>query len=402
MKYEYRVRDKTGKIINGVLEAENKNTLIESLLHQGYYLTSLTESKQASWNKELEFDWQKVSTRDLIIMTRQLSTMMAAGLSILKCFKILGEQTANRKLKKAIFTIREDIEAGQALWQAMSRHPRIFSDVYISMVRAGESGGILETILDRLGGYLEREQEISSKIKSASIYPVIISIFAVLVVLFIITSVMPTFVNVFQSSGAELPLLTRILLLTGLFLKRSWLLTLGGVFLLVFILKKWGSTTSGRLLIDSFYLRLPLLGKTLSRITIARFSRTMGTLVRSGIPILQGLETVEDVVGNAVIKKAIRQARISITEGDSIASPLEETGVFEPMVTQMIAVGEETGSLDEMLIRMSDYYEREVIYMIDAIIAIIEPLMILLVALLVGGVVIATLLPVFEVMNVIA
>lgn len=402
MKYEYRVRDKTGKIINGVLEAENKNTLIESLLHQGYYLTSLTESKQASWNKELEFDWQKVSTRDLIIMTRQLSTMMAAGLSILKCFKILGAQTANRKLKKAIFTIREDIEAGQALWQAMSRHPRIFSDVYISMVRAGESGGILETILDRLGGYLEREQEISSKIKSASIYPVIISIFAVLVVLFIITSIMPTFVNVFQSSGAEIPLPTRILLLTGLFLKRSWLLILGGVFLLVFILKKWGSTTSGRLLIDSFYLRLPLLGKTLSRITIARFSRTMGTLVRSGIPILQGLETVEDVVGNAVIKKAIRQARISITEGDSIAAPLEETGVFEPMVTQMIAVGEETGSLDEMLIRMSDYYEREVIYMIDAITAIVEPLMILLVALLVGGVVIATLLPIFEVMNVFA
>ncbi|MEN6326267.1 MAG: type II secretion system F family protein [Syntrophomonas sp.] len=402
MKYEYQVRDKTGKIIKGVLEAENKNALIESLLHQGYYLTSLTESKQAAWNKELEFDWQKVSTRDLVIMTRQLSTMMAAGLSILKCFKILGEQTANRKLKKAIFAIREDIEAGQTLWQAMSRHPRIFSDVYISMVRAGELGGILETILERLGDHLEREHEISSKIKSASIYPVIISIFAVLVVLFIITFVMPTFINVFQSSGVEIPLPTRILLATSLFLKKSWLLILGGVFLLGFILKKWGLTTSGRIIFDNLYLRLPVLGKTLSRITVARFSRTMGTLVRSGIPILQCLETVEDVVGNAVIKKAIRQARISITEGDSIAAQLEETGVFEPMVTQMIAVGEETGSLDEMLIRMSDYYEREVIYMVDAMMAIVEPLMILLVALLVGGVVVATLLPIFEVMNVVA
>lgn len=402
MKYEYQVRDKTGRITRGIVKAENKNTVIESLLHQGYYLTALTESKQIAWNKELELTtWQKVSTRDLVIMTRQLSTMLAAGLSILRCFKILGEQTANRKLKKAIFAIREDIEEGQTLWQAMSRHPGIFSSVYISMVRAGELGGILETVLDRLGGHLEREEEISLKIRSSSIYPIIISIFAVLAVFFIITFIMPTFVNTFQSLGVQIPLPTRILLSTGLFLKMNWFLILGGICLLVFILKKWGSTSSGRFIFDSLYLKMPVLGKTISRITVARFSRTMGTLVCSGIPILQCLEAVEDVVGNAVIKRAIGKARVSITEGESITAPLEETGVFEPMVTQMIAVGEETGSLDEMLIRMSDYFEREVIYTVDAMMAILEPMMILLVALLVGGVVVATLLPIFEIMNVV-
>ncbi|MDD3268426.1 MAG: type II secretion system F family protein, partial [Syntrophomonadaceae bacterium] len=364
--------------------------------------SALNESKETAWNKELKFSFQKVSTRDMVIMTRQLSTMMAAGLSILRCLKILGEQTANRKLKKAILTIRGDIEEGQALWQAMSRHPDIFSDVYISMVRAGELGGILETVLDRLGDHLEREQEISAKIKSASIYPAIITVFAVLVVFFIITFVMPTFVNMFKSSGVEIPLPTRILLACGLFLKKSWLFILAGIFLLSFIFKKWGQTSSGRLILDSLYLRIPVLGKTISRITVARFARTMGTLVRSGIPILQCLEAVEDVVGNAVIKRAIRKARASISEGDSITAPLEETGVFEPMVTQMIAVGEETGSLDEMLVRMSEYFEREVIYMVDALMAVVEPLMILMVALLVGGVVVATLLPIFEIMNVVA
>lgn len=402
MKFQYRVRDKKGQIFQGELEAENKNTVIASLLYQGYYLTSLSESRESAWNIKLELSFPKASIRDMVIMTRQLATMTAAGLSILSCFKILGEQTANRQLRKAIFQIRQDIEAGQALWQAMSRHPGIFSDVYISMIRAGELGGIMDTVLDRLGDHLEREQEISSKIKSAAIYPCIISIFALLAVFFIISFVMPSFTNMFQASGVEIPLPTKILLFTGNFLKSSWFFILLAVFLLGFLLKKWGKTRNGRLILDSFYLRLPFIGKSISRITVARFSRTMGTLLCSGIPILQCLEVVEDVVGNAVIKKAIHEARISISEGDSITAPLEATGVFEPMLTQMIAVGEATGSLDEMLIRIAEYFEREVIYMVDALTAVVEPLMILLVALLVGGVVLATLLPIFEIMNVLA
>jgi type IV pilus assembly protein PilC len=267
------------------------------------------------------------------------------------------------------------------------------------MIKAGEIGGVLDNVLDRLGEHLEREEEINSKIKSASIYPAIISVFAVLMVFFIITFVMPTFVGMFQTAGVVLPLPTRILLNLGTFLRDKIILVgiiAGGA---VVLLQRWGKTEVGRLFYDNLLLHAPVIGNTISRITVARFSRTMGTLVQSGIPVLQALEVVEDVVGNAVISRAVSKARAGIKEGETITGPLEETGVFEPMVTQMIAVGEETGSLDDMLIRMSDYFEREVMYTVDAMMSVIEPLLIIMVAVLVGGVVIATLLPIFDMMN---
>jgi type IV pilus assembly protein PilC len=397
LEFAYKVRDRSGKILKGQLEAEDKNIVISSLINQNYYILSLEQVQKSS--KEVELSLGRVKTRDLIVMTRQLATMMAAGLPILKCFVILGEQVNNKKLKKTIFTIHDDIEEGIPLWQAVARHPDVFSPVYISMVRAGELGGILDTILDRLSIHLEREQEINSKIKSASIYPAIISIVAIIMVFCIITFIMPTFTGMFQASGATLPAPTRILLgLSDFF--RHYLLHLSiAIVVVIFLLKRWGRTNSGRFFFDNLYLHLPIIGKTLSRITVARFARTMGTLLRSGIPVLAALEVVEEVVGNAVISRAIRSARESISEGDSITVPLAATGVFEPMVTQMIAVGEETGSLDEMLIRMSDYFEKELGYMIDSLMAVIEPVLILFVALLVGGIVIATLLPMFEIVN---
>lgn len=399
MKFAYRVRDKQGKVSHGSLEAEDKDQLVASLLSQGFYIVALEETKPSSKEFNLDFGMQKVKTRDLVIFTRQLATMMAAGLSIIRSFKILAEQTNNKRLRKAVLQIKEDIENGQALWEAIARHPDVFSRVYISMVKAGELGGVLDSILDRLCTHLEREDEINAKVKAASIYPAIISVFAVIVVFFIISFIMPTFVSMFQSSGVELPAPTRILLGIGLFLKKQVIWLIVGVFVLVYMLKKWGKTDAGGLLFDGILLHLPVVGATVSRIIVARFARTMGTLVRSGIPVLQALEVVEDVVGNAVVSRAIRNATASITEGQSISVPLVETGVFEPMVTQMIAVGEETGSLDEMLIRMSDYYEREVMYSVDTMMAVIEPLMIMVVAILVGGVVIATIMPIFDMAN---
>jgi type IV pilus assembly protein PilC len=383
---------------SGELEAESRNLVVQKLLAQGFFVLSLQEVKQSKEIK-FEFSFGKVDTRELVVFTRQLSTMMAAGLSILRSFSILGEQTTNKKLKAAILEIRDDIEAGTALWESMAKHPKIFSGVFISMVRAGELGGVLDTVLIRLGEHLERESEINSKVKSASIYPTVISIFAVIMVFGIITFVMPTFTTMFTSAGVELPAPTRILLGIGLFMRKYILLVIIGVFLIVFLLKKWGTTTAGRYFYDNLILHLPVLGNTISRIVVARFASTMGTLVKSGIPVLQALEVVEDVVGNVVIANAISKARASIKEGETITGPLEATGVFEPMVTQMIAVGEETGSLDEMLTRMSDYYEKEVVYMIDALMALIEPLMIMVVAIMVGGVVVATLLPMFDMMK---
>ena len=380
---------------SAVLEAENRNLVVQKLLAQGLFVLSVEEVKES---KQLEFSlpFASVKTKDLVVFTRQLSTMLAAGLSILRAFSILGQQTDSKPLKTAILQIREDIESGTALWEAMNKHPKIFSGVYISMIRAGELGGVLDTVLERLGDHLERDAEINSKVKAASIYPTIITIFAVIMVFGIITFVMPSFTSMFTSAGVELPGPTRVLLGVGLFMKKYILLVILAIGVIIFLLKRWGNTKPGRIFYDNLFLRMPVLGTTISRIVVSRFARTMGTLVKSGIPVLQALEVVEDVVGNAVIAKAINKARKSIKEGDTITGPLEATGVFEPMVTQMIAVGEETGSLDEMLTRMSDYYDREVMYSIEALMSMIEPLMIVVVALMVGGVVIATLLPVFD------
>lgn len=400
MKFHYRVKDKAGKTRKGILEGDNRITAAESLILQGFYVFKLEEVKNTGLAMEISLPFlESVSTRDLATFTRQLATMLNSGLSILRCFSILGQQTDNKTLHKAVLKIRDDLEAGIPLYEALNNHPKIFSRMYISMVRAGEMGGILDQVLERLTDHLEREQEISSKVKSASVYPIVVSVFALLAVFFIITFIMPTFTSMFVQAGIALPPPTRVLLAAGTFMKAWWYVVLGGLFLLVLGLKQWKKVPLGKLFFDNLYLHLPLVGKTVSKITVARFARTMGTLVQSGIPVLQALEAVEEVVGNEVIAHAIRKARASVREGEGIAGPLMETRVFEPMVTQMIAVGEETGTLDDMLVKVSNYFEREVMYLTDALMAVLEPLLIMLVALLVGGIVVATLMPMFEMVN---
>ncbi len=397
MKYAYNVRTRQGKHLSGVLEAENREAVIQSLLAQNYSVLSLKEATTSS--KEINLSFGGVKTKDLVLITRQLATMIAAGLSIIRCFNILELQASNAKLKAALREIKQDISEGVPLWQALSKHPRIFSNVYVSMVKAGELGGMLDEVLERLCLHLEREQEINAKIKSASIYPAIISIFAIIMMMGIMIFVMPMFVDMFNSYGAELPGPTRMLIKISDFLRGYWMFWLPTVVIIIYALKKSGKTEGGREFWDKFYLKLPVVGKTIGQIGVARFARTMGTLVRAGIPILQALEVMEEVAGNVVMQKAIHSARVSITEGDSIAEPLAATGVFEPMVTQMIAVGEETGALDDMLVRMSDYFEREVMHMVDALMSVLEPLLIIFVALMVGAIVVATLLPVFDIVS---
>ncbi|MEQ8175498.1 MAG: type II secretion system F family protein [Syntrophomonadaceae bacterium] len=397
MKYAYNVRTRQGKYLSGVLEAENREVVIQSLLAQNYSVLSLKEASTSS--KEINISFARVKTRDLVLMTRQLATMISAGLSIIRCFNILEQQASNAKLKTALREVRQDISEGLPLWQALAKHPRIFSNIYVSMVKAGELGGMLDEVLERLCLHLEREQEINAKIKSASIYPAIISIFAIIMMMGIMIFVMPMFIDMFKSYGAELPAPTRMLIKVSDFLRGYWMFWIPAIVIIIYALKKSGKTEGGREFWDKLYLKLPVVGKTIGQIGVARFARTMGTLVRAGIPILQALEVMEEVAGNVVMKKAIHSARISITEGDSIAEPLAATGVFEPMVTQMIAVGEETGSLDDMLVRMSDYFEREVMHMVDALMAVLEPMLIIFVALMVGAIVIATLLPVFDIVS---
>lgn len=398
LKYKYRVKDARGKILSGSLEADHKEHIVASLLNQGYYIMKLEEVKQSREIK-LGFSFKRVTTRELVVMTRQLATMLAAGLPLIRCLRIIAEQTANQELKKAVHAMAEDIGGGTSFGETVAKHPYIFSKVYISMIRVGEMGGVLDLALTRLADHLEREQEINTKIQSAGIYPAIVSILAVLVIFFIIAFVMPTFVGVFAAAGALLPLPTRILLAVGLTLQKNWIYIFAGLLILIWGIRKWGQTSRGRFTYDLLIMHIPIIGRTMAQINVARFCRIMGTLIRSGIPVLQALEVTEDVIGNEVIARAISQARASIAEGDTITAPLAATGVFEPMVTQMIAVGEETGVLDEMLIRVADYFEQETMYMVDAMMAIIEPLLIIIVAVLVGGVVVATLLPMFDMVN---
>jgi type IV pilus assembly protein PilC len=402
VNYTYRVRGRDGKIVKGTLEADNRNLVIDALLRQQYTILEIKEDKdkEATQKNALNFSWfEKVTINDISLFTRQLSTMVGAGLPIVRSFNILEKQTQNSLLRKIAGQVQEDLEGGLALNEALGRHPKTFSPMYVSMVQAGETGGALDTVLDRLADTLERDREINSKIKSASVYPILVMSVAILVVVFILMFVMPSFVESYASSGTELPAFTQFFLNISYFLKDYFLLLILGIIVLVFVLKAWGRTSQGRLFFDTMYLKMPIVGKAVSRIAVSRFTRILGTLIKSGVPILQALEVLEGVVGNRVIGNAIGQARESIREGQSIAVPLAATGVFEPMVSQMIAIGEETGALDDMLERMSVFYDNEVTLAVDAMLKSMEPVMIIFVAGIIGMIIIATYLPVFNIIG---
>lgn len=402
MNFAYRARDAAGGIVQGTLEADNRNLVIESLLRQNYTILDLREARHqpAAPRSALNISlFEKVKINDLSLFTRQLSTMVGAGLPIIRSFHILEEQTRNPLLRRAAGQIRTNLEGGLALNEALGQHPAIFSPMYVSMVRAGETGGALDTVLQRLADSLERDREINSKVKSASIYPLLVLSVALAVVIFILTFVMPTFVNSFSQAGAELPAFTQFFLNISDFMRHNGLWLLLGLILATIGLKAWGRNPRGRLFFDTFYLKTPIVGKTVNRVAVSRFTRILGTLISSGVPILHALEVLQGVVGNRVIGDAIGRARESIREGQSIAAPLAQTGVFEPMVPQMIAVGEETGALDDMLERMSVFYDNEVTFAVDAMLKSLEPAMIILVAAIIGAIIIATYLPVFNIVG---
>lgn len=402
MIFSYRVRDLSGGVSQGYLEADNRNLVIEALLRQNYTILDIKEERDKTATRERSVNvslFQSVKVNDLSLFTRQLSTMVGAGLPIIRALQILTEQTKNIMLREATGKIRQSLEEGLALNEAMAQHPKIFSPMYLSMVKAGETGGVLDGVLNRLADQLERDREINSKIKAASIYPAVVLSVAVLVVIFILTYVMPTFVESFAASGVELPAFTRFFLGISDFLRHNALWLVIGIVLLVVLLKSWGRSPTGRLFFDRMYLKMPIVGKVVNRVAVSRFTRILGSLTASGVPIIQALEVLEGVVGNKVIGNGIADARESIREGQSIADPIRRTGVFEPMVPQMIAVGEETGALDDMLERMSNFYDSEVTFAVEGLLKAVEPVLIIFVAVVVGSIIVATYLPVFNIVN---
>jgi len=399
--FSYKAVDQRGAQSVGKIDGDNKAAVAATLRNQGFTVLDLNEVKEG-WG-QISIGG-RIKAKDLTVFSRQFATMVNSGLSMLRCLYVLEEQTPNKKLAKVIGDIRADVEAGISLSDALEKHPKVFSRLYISMVRAGELGGILDEVLNRLAAQLEKEDSIRRAVKSAMVYPILIGSFAILVLFGMVLFLIPIFAGMYKELGdAKLPMLTRIMVGFSDLL-RSWygLIFLAAVIFLVWGLRRLKRTDRGRETWDRIKLRVPMgIGQIIRKLAVARFSRTLGTLISSGVPILQAIEITGQAAGNAVIENAMIQVQQSVKEGQSITKPLENVSVFPAMVTQMISVGEETGSLDAMFGKIADFYEDEVNSSIKSLTSILEPILMLGVGGIVGVVVISMYLPIFNMMNIV-
>jgi type IV pilus assembly protein PilC len=394
--FEWRGRDRGGRSQSGVLVAENKDAVLAVLRRQQIVPTAVKEK-----GKEIALPKVRggVSDKAVAIFTRQFSVMIDAGLPLVQCLQILGEQQDNKAFQRIILQVREDVETGSNLANALRKHPQAFSDLYVNMVAAGEAGGILDTILQRLATYIEKAARLKAQVKSAMIYPITVIAIAMAVVYVILWKVIPVFGSLFESLGAELPLPTKIVVAASKFVGRYWWLILALIGAGVFAVKKYYGTVQGKFNIDKILLKSPILGLVLRKIAVARFCRTLGTLLSAGVPVLESLDITARTSGNAVIEKAILEVRKQVEEGKAIAEPLKATNQFPPMVVQMISVGEATGAMDTMLNKIAEFYEAEVDEAVAGMMKLIEPVMILFLGVVIGGIVIAMYLPMFSLIS---
>lgn len=397
--FGYKVRSPQGNVLTGTMEAREQRMVIDRLRHQRFIVLEIGEIKKSASKDLLDsinFLKKKVKQKDLVLFSRQLSTLIGAGVPIVQGLTILLDQIENPAFKKVITSVREDIESGTSITEALSRHPTVFSELYVNMVRSGELGGILDIILERLSAYQESAAALRGKIRSAMVYPAVIALVAGGVTTFLMIVVVPMFVKIFQQVGAQLPLPTQILLMVSNFLKRYIIFLIIALIAFVVGLRQYYKTETGGMYIDTLLLRLPLFGLLLRKVAVAKFTRTFGTLVKSGVPILQALETVAKTSGNRVVEKAVLQAKESIREGERISDPLKASGVFPPMVTQMISVGEETGNLDAMLSKIAEFYEQEVDAAVSGLTSLIEPVVVVFMGVIIGAIAIAMYMPMFQ------
>jgi type IV pilus assembly protein PilC len=397
--FAFSGRTRAGESINGERQAESLEAAVASLRREQILITRIDPVKGKAARAGLPKPGGKVPAKSLAIFTRQFSVMIDAGLPLVQCLDILGRQEPHKKFAATILKVREDVESGMSLAEAMRKHPRTFDALFTNMIQAGEAGGILDTILKRLATYIEKNVKLISQVKSAMIYPVAVIIIAALVVAVILWKVIPTFAQMFAGLGAQLPLPTRIVIAAsnGLVTYGPLLiLGLGGV---AFAIRTYYRTNQGRHLIDGLLLKAPILGIILRKVAVARFCRTLSTLISSGVPLLDGLEITARTAGNAIVEDAIMATRASIERGETVSKPLQDTKVFPPMVTQMIGVGEATGALDMMLSKIADFYEDEVDTAVAGLLTLLEPIMISFLGVIVGGIVISMYLPIFDLIS---
>jgi type IV pilus assembly protein PilC len=391
--YNWKGRTRGGRVQEGVLVADSKDAAIAALRKQQIIVTAVTEKGKEFALPTLK---GKITPKEIAVFTRQFSVMIDAGLPLVQCLEILGSQQENKTFRAILMQVRQDVESGSNLADALRKHPKAFDDLYCNMVAAGEAGGILDTILQRLSQYIEKIVKLRAAIRSAMVYPVAVITIAVLVVWIILWKVIPTFATLFEGLGASLPLPTRITIALSNFIGSWWWMCFLSIGMTIFLVTRYHKTHKGRRHIDALLLKMPVLGMVLKKIAVARFCRTLSTLVSSGVPILEGLEITARTSGNAIVEDAIMSTRLSVEEGKTIAEPLKGTDVFPDMVVQMVAVGEQTGALETMLSKIADFYEDEVDEATANLLALLEPIMISFLGVVIGGIVISMYMPMFD------
>ena len=383
----------TGGIMTGEIEAPDRTSAVGELRKRAILVTKIQER---SGGKSPSKAGGKVKDKEMAIFTRQFSTMIDAGLPLVQCLNILAEQSESKNLRDVTGRVARSVEQGSTLADSLRRHPRTFDDLFTNMVEVGESGGILDVVFQRLAAYIEKAAALKRKVKGAMIYPASIMGVAALVVIFMLTFVIPTFTKMFKDLGADLPLPTQVVVWLSEFVRTYILLIIAAVFGCVFALRAYYRTEKGQATIDALLLKVPVMGTLIRKVAVARFTRTLGTLVSSGVPILEGLRITARTAGNKVVEKAVLQCRAAVTAGKTLAEPLKASGVFPPMVIQMISVGEQTGALDAMLSKIADFYDDEVDVAVSSMTALLEPIMIVVLGVLIGGLVVAMYLPIFK------
>ncbi len=400
--FEYAVRDRAGKLVSGKLDGESQAAVVSKLKSMGYAPVSITETG-GGMKREITLPklGAKVKLKDLSIMSRQFATMINSGLSLLRALSILADQTENKDLAKVLALVRGDVETGQSLSSALAKHPTIFPPLMINMCRAGEVGGFLDAVLLQIAENYEAEVKLKGKIKSAMTYPTVVFIIAIIAVIGMLLFIVPIFSKMFLDLGGELPAPTRVLVFMSTVLKFGFPFIIGGVMVFLVVWQKVKHTDRVRNVVDPIKLKMPVFGKLFQKVALSRYTRNLGTMLTSGVPILQSLDIVGETSGNVVLVKASRDIQDSVRRGESLSGPLANHWIFPPMVVQMMAVGEDTGALDNMLHKISDFYDQEVEATTEALTSLIEPLMIAVLGSVIGGMIVALYMPIFKVFDLI-
>ncbi|WMM26945.1 type II secretion system F family protein [Tissierella sp. MB52-C2] len=397
MIYKYKAVSQTGETIEGFFEGEEESDVLAMIKGNNYIPISIERDIES--DAKIDLFSKKVKKKDLAVFCRQFYTMLDAGIGIVKCLEILEKQSQNKALIKALSGVYESVQKGFTLSESMRKHKKVFPGLLINMVQAGEVSGNLDTIMERMAVHFEKENKLENKIKSAMIYPIILSIVSIGVVIFLLIAVMPTFIGMFESSGQALPLPTQILLNISNWLTEFWYLFLGGVILAVAGLILYKETPSGRITLDTIKLKIPVVKDTNVKIITSRFTRTLSTLMSSGIPLLESIEVVGRVVGNKVVENRLEKSMEDIRKGATLSNAVSETRIFPPMVDSMIKVGEESGALDDILYKTADFYDDEVEVALQRLTTLMEPIMLIVMALIIGFIVIAMAIPMFDMVN---